>query len=276
MRFAFAKVDERGGKSVDMEFFKDRNKLRAEYSGYQEISDLLRKRLWLVCDHYIHESDSYDSVSPHVLRHEFNLYFGEGGAEFVIKTQPYDDVFQALEIFLSIAKDQASEIYSTEILPRVQKVFDLSGSVYFVNDNGEVGLRVDEETARNVEEVKQVLSEDQRAYQTFFDSVGNLFGRKAEPKDIIKDIFVAFEDYLKDKTEEKEYGKAAQSLEKRGVISPQQKSLLEKIYAYRSSAYAVGHAGSAEKPEEVDALWFLETVIAQLKFLDRKLKNDKT
>jgi len=49
---------------------------------------------------------------------------------------------------------------------------------------------------------------------------------------------------------------------------------LDKIYAYRSDTDGVVHSGNGEKPDEIDALWFLETVVAQLLFIDRKLKQD--
>jgi len=252
-----------------MEFFKERNKIRAEYSGYGEVSESLGNRLIAIFDHH-------GAWAGHDLDHELTLHLGEEDASKIVAFGSYDDVFEAIEILLYLTHKQSPSYFGNKLFPDVARAFALSGSVYFVNDGGEICLRTDEETVKNLEEVKEVLSEDQKAYQTFFDAVGNLFGRKAKPEDIIKNIFVAFEDYLKDKTGGKEFGKAVDILHKSGFTSSQQKSLLEKIYAYRSDAYAVGHAGNTNKPEELDALWFLETVIAQLKFIDRKIKNAKT
>ncbi len=38
-----------------MSYFRERNKTRNEYSGYQEISDGLRSRLYAICERYTAE-----------------------------------------------------------------------------------------------------------------------------------------------------------------------------------------------------------------------------
>jgi hypothetical protein len=48
---------------------------------------------------------------------------------------------------------------------------------------------------------------------------------------------------------------------------------MEKLYGYRSDARGVGHAGNSPAPGEIDALWFLETMLVQIAHIDRKLNG---
>lgn len=255
-----------------MKYFRERHNLRAEYSGFQEASEALRDRLSTVVSRYV---GSYRGVylggitiSLEELEHELNLYLNRGDIRSIIAEGSYDYIFEAIEIFLAICFKRSRSC--SEIISDIKKAFDLSGSVYYINNSGEVCLRTEEKLAKDLEKTKEILSETPSAYRIFFDAVGNLFGRKRKPADIIKDIFVAFEDYLKHLTNSKDYGKALSELQNKEVIVSVQKNILEKVYGYRSDAYAVGHAGKTKEPEEIDALWFLETVIAQLNLIDRR------
>jgi len=260
-----------------MSYFSRRNKHVVEFSGYEEVSFALRKRLLSILQQYVgNNPTSYNGDDPWYV--EVDNFFYETRKEFPGK-DPFDlvnhgvfhELFTVIEIFLDMAKN----IYYSrrnEALTEILQAFDLSGSVYTVS-NRRVELRVSEDFAKKIEETKPVLSSSPSAYEKFFDAVGNLIGRKAKCEDVVKDIFIAFEDYLKNQTRTKDYGAAVTNLEKNNIILPTQKALLEKIYAYRSDTYGVGHAGNSRKPHEIDALWFLETVVAQISFINRKLKQ---
>lgn len=260
-----------------MSYFSRRNNHVVEFSGYEEVSNALRARLLDVLrKHVDYNGPNYGMNEPwHVEPDEFGL---ETRKEFpgkdpfeLVEIGKFHEVFTVVEIFLDLAR----EIYYTprEQAPReIQQALNLSGSVYGLNDR-RIELKVEEDLAKKIEATKNVLANSSSAHDKFFEAIGNLFGRKAKPEDIVKDIFVAFEGYLKERTGSKDYGGAIDNLAKSGVISVTQKALLDKIYAYRSDTYGVGHAGNAKQPGEVDALWFVETVVAQLLFLDRKLKQ---
>jgi len=152
--------------------------------------------------------------------------------------------------------------------------FDKSGSVYYVDpDSGQVKLRVDEKLANDLRTAGDILSSSKQGREEFLGAVASLMNRKAAPEEIVKRVWVAFEDYLKSMTGSKDYSESVAKLEKQEVISPFQKSILDKLHGFRSDAYGVAHAGKSEKPKELDALWFIDTVTSQLLYIDRKLKQ---
>lgn len=259
-----------------MAYFSRRNNHVIEYSGHEEASEPLRKRLLSVLVKYVDENPtSYAnedpwSVEPNELIHEVQKEFPGKNPFEIVREGQFHEVFTVVEIFL----DLSLKIYYTrrpEAHLETAQAFALSGSVYDIR-NTRVVLRVDAETAKQVDEAGAIISGNPSASEKYFTAVGDLFGRKAKPEDIVKDIFIAFEDYLKDLTEAKDYGGAVALLQSQGLISSTQKALLEKIYAYRSDTYGVGHAGNGLKPDELDAMWFLETVGAQIRFIGKRKK----
>lgn len=260
-----------------MKYFRERNKLNVDYSGHGEVSSPLRKRLSAICLKYI--SNSYETHNYWIpfdkLQHELSINLTKENIEDIISSDSYDYVFEAIEIYLALAKKYAQFNFDNKIFPDIQKAFDLSGSVYYVDKDNLINLRIENKLAQNLKETENILSESEKSYKIFFEAVGNLMTRKAKAKDIVKDLFVAFENYLKEKANENDFGKAIESFQKQELITNIQKVLLDKIYGYRSDAFAVGHAGNSREPDEIDALWFLETVIAQLKLIDKRLKQKK-
>lgn len=263
-----------------MSYFSRRNQHVVEFSGYEEVSVALRKRISAILRKYVGQNGvSYSNDDPWYIEtrnfyHEVRKEFPDGDPFTLLEQGAFHQVFTVVELFL----DMAREIYFTrerEVPLEIVQAFMLSGSVYTIN-NRRVELVIDENLAKKIEETKTVLATSQSSYEKFFDAIGSLVGRRAKAEDIVKDIFIAFEDYLKEKTNAKDYGGAISILEKNKTISPTQKALLDKIYAYRSDAYGVGHAGNGDKPGEVDALWFVETVTPQLLLIDRKLKQYAT
>lgn len=259
-----------------MTYFRERNKLKLDYSGHEEASDSLRKRLSVICLKYISNSIYQNGywIPASELQHELSINLTKGDIYEIINSDSYDYVFEAIEIYLNLAKKYAYLNFDKEILADIQKAFDLSGSVYQVDkDSKQIKLRIDDKLAQDLKETEKILSGNEKSLKIFYDAVGNLITRKAKAKDIVKDMFVAFESYLKEKGQENDFGKAIESLKKQGLITGTQKGLLDKIYGYRSDAFAVGHAGNSKEPDEVDALWFLETIIAQLKLVDKRFKQ---
>ena len=98
-------------------------------------------------------------------------------------------------------------------------------------------------------------------------------GRRAKPEDVVKDIFVASEGYLKSITETSRFGDAIKDLDKQNIINKEQKKVLEALHQFRSDADGAGHAGNSETPTEETALWFLDTMVAQLRMISKKFSN---
>jgi len=246
-----------------MAYFRERNNLRAEYSGHQQISNSLRERLKTIVSKY-----SYGYYTDKgTLAHDLSLHLGNSSINDILSQSPYDYVLEAIEILLHCIKADKYSVRSDLIV-----AFNLSGSVYQVNNRDEVYLRADKITVEELENIKEPLSRVPTAYETFFNAVGSLFGMKAAPKDIVGDIFIGFEDYLKNITGAKKYGEAISKLEKDKIIASPQKALLDKIQAYRGDASGVAHPGNSREPDEIDALWYLNTVIAQIKLIDNRMR----
>lgn len=261
-----------------MSYFRRRNNLVTEYSGYQEVTLNLKNRLYQIINRYISRSSIYVGGHSWVMGssfdHELYIEMCKNNLSDIISIGSYEEIFTTIEIFLALAKDQAWERYRSTILPDIARAFNLSGSVYFIDENGQINLKIDEELAKKLEETKEILVDNESAYSKFFNSAGNLMGRKDSPENMIKDLFVAFEDYLKGKTGKKDFRQALGYLQTENLITATQKALIEKLYAYRSDTYGPTHAGTGKKPDEIDALWYLETATSQLKLLDRRIKNN--
>lgn len=58
-------------------------------------------------------------------------------------------------------------------------------------------------------------------------------------------------------------------------VKSAQKALLHKIKAYRDDCYGVAHAGNSGKPKELDVIWYIDTVSAQIIYLDKKIETGK-
>lgn len=260
-----------------MNYFSRRNQHIVEFSGYEEASPTLRQRLLVILEEYVGNNPiTYNTDAPWFV--EMKDFYYEVQKEFpgedpfkLVEHGEFHQVFTVIEIFLDMAANIDYTRWNRALNDTLQ-AFKLSGSVYTIN-NRRVELIIDENLAKKIEEAKTVLSIKPSAYEKFLNGVRDLVGRKAKAEDIIKDIFIAFEDYLKSQTFMKNFGEAIKKLEKDKIISPTQKGLLDKIYAYRSDTYGVGHAGKSRKPDEIDALWFLETVIPQILLIDRRLKQ---
>ncbi|MDP2683743.1 MAG: hypothetical protein Q8P20_01675 [bacterium] len=261
-----------------MSYFSRRNQYISEYSGNEEVSIKLRKRIISVISKYIEErsivGDPYDSyfIDKDDFIHTVTQEFPSEDPFEIVSKGDFHKVFTIVEIFLDMLSN-VSGVNQQNALIELVDAFRLSGSVYKISSHGTIELKVDKDVAEKLEQTKKVLQDTPSAYNRFFEAVSNLIRRKAKPEDIVKDIFVATEDYLKTLTGTSDYDAAVKELLKQGVIRREQKAILEKLYAFRSDSIGVGHAGSSPVPTELEALWFIETISAQLRFIyNQKLK----
>ena len=154
------------------------------------------------------------------------------------------------------------------------QAFQLSGSVYTIKSN-KIILKVDKDVVMKIDSVKEILESYPEFSHRFFQAVDNLVGRKAKPEDIVKDIYVVAEGYLKAKTKKSRFGEAIKDLSKKKIINKEQRKVLESLQEFRSDSNGAGHAGNSETPTEETALWFLDTLVAQIRMIDKKIKKNK-
>lgn len=261
-----------------MTYFSRRNEYVTEYSGHEEVSPALRERILLLITKYVdrnpvsHGDHAPFSVEPDDFTHEIQKEFPNKNPFSIIKEGQFHEVFTVVEIFL----DLTNEIYYTrknEAKNEMFKAFQLSGSVYSTTQSNRIELNIDSDIIEKIDSVKEILASYPEFSHRFFQAVGNLVGRKAKPEDIVKDIFVASEGYLKAKTETSRFGDAIKELFKKNLINKEQKKVLEALHEFRSDADGAGHAGNSVTPTEETALWFLDTLVAQLRMIDKKIKS---
>lgn len=265
-----------------MNYFSKRNNYQVEYSGYEEASAALRKRLVSIMSKYIDDSKSYFGSSYSKswidwdeLKHEVQKYILTGSPLEIVKTASFHEVFTVVEIYWDLAGELDGQTRE-EIYAALCQAFFLAGSVYQIHPStGRIELIPNEELAESIKKTEAILEPFGVARDTFLEAVGNLYGRKAKPGDVVRDIFVAAEGYLKAITNETQYSSAVDILTKRGTVNREQKATLEKLYAFRSNTAGTTHAGSAPEPSEAEAVWFLETMIAQLRYVDAQAKAKK-
>jgi hypothetical protein len=183
----------------------------------------------------------------------------------VLSQGEYHDVLTAIELYMFVAGGAYENL--EQIRAEFNGAFTLSGSVYYVDEDGRMALRIEPDAAALVQEASKVLTPSAKAKGVFDGAMLGLLSRRAKPEDVVRDVYVAFEEYLKTMTGQKDFPDAIDALKRSGVLTPTQAALMEKLYGFRSETFGSTHAGKARVPTEADALWFVETVSAQLKFL---------
>lgn len=265
-----------------MVYFSRRNKIHIEYSGHEDVSNNLRHRLVSIVDNntVLYPVVSYSASKPGKLKYERLVYavqkeFPNSDPKELINLSDYDSVFTVVEIFW----DELSNIdsrNSAKAKLEMAAAFKLSGSVYGINlRTGRIELVVDEDFAKKIKETEEILAPFKNAQKIFLEASGNLFGKKAKPKDIVRDMYVAAEEYLKKITGESQFSSSIKKLRNNGVIIDEQKAVLEKLYAYRSNTQGTTHAGDNNEPSEVEAIWFIDTMSAQVRYIDIKNNGKK-
>ena len=259
-----------------MAFFRERNRIQTEYSGYQNASEGLRNRLATIvgdrAGNFIGVGNEKHYLYLPTLNHETKLRINKDCIAAILQGT-YDEVFEALEIFLACAKGSLYGQTYIRILSEVCVAFRSAGSVYSADENGHVVLQVSEETAANIKNTEQQLGvRSPEALDFFKRALRDLLTRERTPNDIVKDFAIAMEDYLVTLAGKKDYKQALRALQDQGIIAPTQHGVLDKLYAYRGDAHGVAHAGNTEEPDEAAAVWFLETFVAQVKLIEARVK----
>ncbi|MEK7529259.1 MAG: hypothetical protein AAB592_05830 [Patescibacteria group bacterium] len=257
-----------------MKYFSKRNEYITEYSGHEEISQFLRDRILSIVEKYvdtnaaIYSGDAPWHIDPENFEHTVQQELPGKDPFATIKEGKFHEVFTVVEIFLDLSRG----IYHTrrDEAPReMLQAFSLSGSVYSINEAYRIYLKIDKDSAEKIDSMQVVFAPYPEFSQRFFQAVGNLLGRKAKSEDVVKDIFVAAEGYLKKITGTSRFGDAVKNLFKNNLINKEQKKVLEAIHEFRSDADGAGHAGNSITPTEETALWFLDTLVAQLRMISK-------
>jgi hypothetical protein len=264
-----------------MNYFNRRNNYQVEYSGYEEASENLRKRLYAIAHEYVNfgpSASSYGISRPYKIKSSQLSYsiqkeFPSESIFNILETGKFYKVFTVTEILWDLLKNIDTN-RALKAYYEIAQAFILSGSVYGMDPKtGRIILIPDEDLAKKLRQTQDVLAPYEHAHKIFFEAVGNLFGRRSKPKDVVRDVYVAAEEYLKHLTGESQYSAAVKNLNKKGVLGDEQKVVLEKLYAFRSNTKGTTHAGDKDEAGEAQAVWFIDTMSAQLRFVNGEVKN---
>lgn len=265
-----------------MESFSKRNNLKKEYSGYGVASKNLRNRLLLLYglpysgNEYRFGVGNTNWIHEVAFSKDLQMHFGKKFAieDFRDETlTTYDEVFDFVELYYNRALHDIDSRKRLELFQAICSAFNNSGSVYEFDKDGKIILRVDDQTASSLTETVEILDRiGTDAKQTFIDLVSGLISRSKEPTDVVKDMSITFEDYCKKITTQNTFENALKTLKEKLDLHPSQIKLIDNLMAYRGDSKGVVHAGNGPVPKEEDALWYIESLIAQIKYFDRKLK----
>ncbi|MHA1401944.1 MAG: hypothetical protein ACTSQE_16455, partial [Candidatus Heimdallarchaeaceae archaeon] len=92
-----------------MKYFRERQNLKKDYSGHQEASKSLRNRLNTVCQKYIaHRMIGVSQegwwIPIRMLEYELEVNLEKKLIGEIILNNTYDYIFEAIEIYLDVAK----------------------------------------------------------------------------------------------------------------------------------------------------------------------------
>ena len=268
-----------------MQTFSKRNNLKKEYSGYEKASVSLRNRLLQLYGHpysgnefnfgvgntnWIHEGAFSKALQMHFGRKIPIEYFRDE-----TKTT-YDEVFDFVELYYKRAGQDLDYQKREKLLLDICIAFINSGSVYEFNEDGHVDLSIDESLAEEITKTDTILEPFTNAQAVYRDSIDGLITRSKAPKDVVGDIYIVFEDYSKQITQQDTFDKAIGYLKTSLSFHATQIQIIEKLKAYRGDVWGVAHAGNGLIPGEEEALWYVESVIAQIKYIENKIKQPAT
>lgn len=187
-----------------------------------------------------------------------------------------DGSYERVLVLVEILYDYAGKLHEgrrASLRDQLREAFRLSGSVYALSTVGRIELIPSEVTAKQLNEVRAILSPYDACNQAFIGAAGDLMGRRRKPDDIVKDLWIGTEGYLKAITGEKDFAPALKALRTDGTINPMQSAIIDKLHGYRSDAHGAAHATDSPAPTEAEALWFLETLLAQIAHIGRNRKR---
>lgn len=260
-----------------MEPFSKRNKIKKEYSGYDEASIRLRNRLLQLhgspysCDENMFGTRGTNWIYKREFSKDMQMHFG---GKISIddfrdeKKTTYDNVFDFIELYYNRAL-QDLDLHKRDLLYNdICLAFKNSGSVYEFSRDGEVNLTLDIETAKKISAVKTLLKPVEDSQIKYINLINGLIKRSVDPAHVISDMYIVFEDYIEKITGKNSFDNALKSL--KNLLHPIQIKLIKNLKDYRGDV--VVHASNTPKPTEKEALWYLEMFLSQILYIDRKNK----
>ena len=266
-----------------MPVFSKRNKLKKEYSGYEEASLGLRNRLLLLYGHPYSGNEFHFGVGNTNWIHErafdkdLQMHFGRKIPIEDFRDEgitSYDEVFDFIELYFEKAKTDLNSQKRLKLLVNIAIAFYNSGSVYKFNKEGQVVLKVNEKTAKSIKEVDNILEPFEKAQKVFRDCVDGLVSRRKAPKDVVKDMFISFEEFSKKATSKKSFDEFIRFARNELKIHSIHIQIIEKLKAYRGAVWGATHASNSPEPGEEDAVWYLEQVLVEIRYLDGRIKQE--
>lgn len=265
-----------------MQTFSKRNNLTKEYSGNNEATINLRNRLLLLYGHH-YSGNEYDFgigntnwIHEVAFNKDLQMHFGRKIPieDFRNATKTtYDEIFDFIELYYKRALKDLDNLKRNRLYDDISLAFINSGSVYRFNPEGQVILKIDDFIAARITEADTILEPFKEAQKVYRDCVYGLITRSEAPKNVVGDAYVVFEEYSKKVTHEDDIEKCLKYFKEKLKFHPTQILIIGKLIAYRGDVWGVAHAGKGSIPDEINALWYLETTIAQIKYIDSSIKQ---
>lgn len=204
-----------GSDLKKMKTFSVRNHLRREYSGFGEASHQLRYRILTLYKKYSGNEMTFgvgnrDWIHQKALENDLKLHFGR---YFPIKDledpklTTYDEVFDFIELLFRRAELDLHERKKMFIDNGIRRSFIDSGSVYEFSDS-KVILKLDSDVSKKMTGALSILDPYQQAHQAYIECIRGLIDRSKAPRDVIKDMFLVFEEYSKNISKSKDLSSA--------------------------------------------------------------------
>jgi len=265
-----------------MKPFSIRNKTRSEHSGYESASKNLRNRVLSLYGHPYSGDEFHfgvgntDWIHERALSKDLQMHFGRKipieDFRDELKTS-YDEFFDYVELYYARAKKDLGYEKRESLYHSICEAFINSGSVYEFSQDGNILLVIDESLAEKITKTDTVLKPIPDAQNKFRNLVDGLIHRSIDPADAVGDVYIVFEDYCKKKSRLDTFEKSFIQICKLIPLHPIQIQIMEKLKAYRGDVWGSAHAGKGDKPGEAEALWYLEAILNQIKYLESKLEK---
>lgn len=264
-----------------MNTFARRQKIRTEHSGIGEATPRLRHRVLSLINDFSGDETRFgvmntDWIHLRALSRDITQLFGRNIdlAAFADSSQfDYADFFTLVELATRRARKDLSG-RKQAFLTDLTQAFELSGSAYLINLDGLVELRVDEETATAISQTVGVLEPLPEAQVMFKQLAGGIIQRVSPPRDVVRDMSLVIEKYLKSVTGKDNLDEALRDIQQASSLHPIQLEILKKLRAYRGDARDVTHDSNSPAPDEADALWYVESAMSIIKRIETKKRHE--
>jgi hypothetical protein len=266
-----------------METFSKRNHSSHEYSGYGEASVGLRNRLLLLYglpysgDEHLYAPGNHNWIHERKFSKDLQMHFGRTTPieSFRLSTSTsYSDVFDFIELYYARACADLDTRKRLLLFRDICVAFENSGSVYQFNSEGQVVLKINKELAESVTQTDNILEPFEKASRVYHESIDGLISRSMPAKNIVGNLSIVFEEYLQNISKQTTYEKSIQYLRDTLGLHPIQIQIIEKIKAYRGDVWGSAHAGNGTEPKEEDALWYVDSICTQIKYINIKSKKN--